>query len=74
MRSKLLIGGGVVVILLGIYALVRPNVLMPAKRKAANRGTKSQDGDAAHCCGSAAVERLVIFSGVGLILLGIQKP
>jgi len=33
MRPKLFVLGGVVLIMLAGYALVRPNVLMPAKRQ-----------------------------------------
>lgn len=75
MRSKLLIVGGVAVILLGIYALVRPNILMPAKRQTLQIAGQEVKMETRRI---VAVPRplssLVILSGIALILLSTQKP
>lgn len=70
----ILIGGGVLIILLGIYAMIRPNLLMPAKRETLEIGGQKVMMETRRV---VAVPRLlsglVIVCGAGLILLAMPK-
>lgn len=70
----LFIGAGVLLILLGIYAMARPNLLMPAKRETLQiAGQKVVMETRRIVAVPRPLSGLVIISGGGLILLGIQK-
>jgi hypothetical protein len=69
-----LIAGGVVIILLGIYAMVRPNLLMPAKRETLEiAGQKVMMETRRVVQVPRPLSGLVIVSGAGLILLAMPK-
>jgi hypothetical protein len=75
MRSKLFAGCGVVLILLGVYGMFRPNLLMPAKRENLEiAGQKVMMETRRVIDIPRPLSGLVIISGIGLILLGMQKP
>lgn len=75
MGANLLIGGGIVVILLGLYAMVRPNVLMPAKREDLQiAGQRVVMETRRIVAVPRAFSALIIFCGVGLIFMGVQRP
>lgn len=75
MGPKLSIGAGVLVILLGLYGMIRPNLLMPAKREDVQIGGQRVVMETRRV---VAIPRplsgLLIFCGVGLTFMGVQKP
>jgi len=74
MPEMLFIGAGVLLIVLGIYAIRRPNLLMPAKRETLQiAGQKVVMETRRVVTIPRPLSGLVIVSGGGLILLGIQK-
>jgi hypothetical protein len=74
-RANLLVAAGVLVIALGVYGLVRPNLLMPAKRQTLQIAGQNVVMETRRI---VAIPRplsgLLIFGGLGLILMGIQRP
>lgn len=73
--SYILIGTGVLVILLGLYTMFRPNLLMPAKRENLQIGGQRVLMETRRIVEvPRAVSALVIFCGAGLIFMGIQQP
>lgn len=74
MAEMLFIGAGVLLIVLGIYAIRRPNLLMPAKRETLQiAGQKVVMETRRVVAIPRPLSGLIIVSGGGLILLGIQK-
>ena len=68
------IGAGVLMIALGIYAMVRPNLLMPVKRETLQiAGQKVVMETRRIVAIPRPLSGLIIVSGGGLILLGIAK-
>jgi hypothetical protein len=73
-RRTLFICGGVALILLGIYAMIRPNVMMPAKRQELEiAGQKVEMETRRIVAVPRPLSGLVIVSGLGLILISFQK-
>lgn len=74
LQKKLLATGGLLLILLGAYALFRPNLMMPAKRESLQIGGQTVLMETRRVI---AVPRplgtIVIVSGLGLILLAFTK-
>ena len=70
-----LLGAGVLAFLLGLYGVIRPNLLMPAKRQNLQIGGQNVVMETRRI---VAIPRLVsgllILSGIGLILVSFQKP
>ena len=72
--AYVLIAAGVLVILLGLYGMFRPNVLMPAKRENLQIGGQKVVMETRRVIPvPRALSGLVIFCGAGLILLGVQR-
>jgi len=70
----LFIGAGVLVILLGIYAMARPNLLLPAKRETLQiAGQKVVMETRRVVTIPRPLSGLFIVCGGGLILLGVPK-
>jgi hypothetical protein len=70
----LFIGAGVLMIAAGIYAMVRPNLLMPVKRETLQiAGQKVVMETRRIVAIPRPLSGLIIASGGGLILLGIVK-
>jgi hypothetical protein len=68
------IAGGLVVIGLGIYGMVRPNLLMPAKKQELEiAGQRVLMETHRVVTLPRPLSGMVIVGGVGLILLGIPK-
>jgi hypothetical protein len=75
MKTKLQVLGGIVLILAGIYGLVRPNILMPAKREKLQIAGQEVEMETRRIVGvPRPLSGMVILSGVALILLTFQKP
>lgn len=75
MRTKAFVTGGVVLILLGSYALIRPNVLMRAKRENLQIGGQKVVMETRRVVMiPRPLSGLVVISGFGLLLLGGLKP
>lgn len=75
MKTKLLVLGGIVLILAGIYGLIRPNILMPAKREKLQIAGQEVQMETRRVVGvPRPLSGMVILSGVALILLSVQKP
>jgi hypothetical protein len=75
MRTKGFVLGGIVLILAGVYALVRPNIVMPAQRQTLQiSGHEVQLETRRIVAVPRPLGALVILSGVALILLRTQKP
>lgn len=75
MRTTLFVGVGVVLVLLGAYGMFRPNLLMPAKRENLQIGGQAVVMETRRVVEiPRPLSGLVIFGGIGLILLGVQKP
>lgn len=71
----LTIGLGIVVILLGLYGMVRPNLLMPAKREDLQIGGRRVLMETRRVVTvPRALSALVMVCGAGLIFIGVQKP
>jgi hypothetical protein len=74
MKTKLPVLGGVVLILAGIYGLIRPNILMPAKREKLQIAGQEVQMETRRIVGvPRPLSGMVILSGVALILLTFQK-
>ena len=75
MKTKLLVVGGIMLILAGIYGLIRPNILMPAKREKLQIAGQEVQMETRRVVGvPRPLSGMVILSGVALILLSVQKP
>lgn len=75
MKRKLLVLGGVALILLGIYGMFRPNILMPAKRQKLQIAGQDVEMETRRIIGvPRPLSGMVILSGAALILLSFQKP
>ena len=75
MKTRLLVLGGIVLILAGIYGLFRPNILMPAKREKLQIAGQEVQMETRRVVGvPRPLSGMVILSGVALILLSVQKP
>ena len=73
MRPSLFVLGGVVLVLLGIGAMIRPNILMPAKRQdLIIQGQAVKIETRRIVAVPRPLSALVIVCGVGLILLRNQ--
>jgi hypothetical protein len=73
-RRTLFISGGVALIVLGIYAMIRPNVMMPAKRQELEiAGQKVEMETRRIVAVPRPLSGLIIVSGLGLILISFQK-
>ena len=71
----LLLGAGVLVILIGIFEMIRPNLLMPAKRQTLQIGGQNVVMETRRIIAvPRAVSGLLILSGIGLIFISFQKP
>jgi hypothetical protein len=74
MRPKLFVVGGVALILLGIIALIRPNVLMPAKRQdLVIQGQRVKIETRRVVAVPRPLSALLIVCGIGFILLRNQE-
>jgi hypothetical protein len=74
MRSKLFILGGLVLVLLGVGALIRPNILMPAKRQdLVIQGQRVRVETRRVVALPRPLSALIIVCGVGFILLRNQE-
>jgi hypothetical protein len=70
-----LLGAGVLVILLGVYGMIRPNLLMPAKRQNLQIGGQNVVMETRRIVAiPRPVSGLLILSGIGLIFISFQKP
>lgn len=75
MRTTIFASGGVVLIVLGIYGMFHPNLLMPAKRENLQIGGQKVVMETRRVIDiPRPLSGLVIFAGIGLLLLGAQKP
>lgn len=73
--ANLLIGLGIVVILVGLYGMVRPNLLMPAKRENLQiAGQRVLMETRRVITVPRALSALVMVCGAGLIFVGMQRP
>jgi hypothetical protein len=74
MGTKLVLAAGVLLILLGAYGIFRPNLLMPGKRQDLQIGGQRVVMETRRVVEvPRPLSGLVIFSGIGLVLLGLQK-
>jgi len=74
MKAKLIVLAGAVLILLGIWVLIRPNLLMPAKRQDLEIHGQMVKIETRRVVGvPRPVSGLVIVCGVALILLSTQE-
>ena len=73
--ANLLLAAGALVIVLGVYGLVRPNLLMPAKRQTLQIAGQNVVMETRRI---VAIPRplsgLLILGGLGLVLMSIQRP
>jgi len=75
MRARMFVLFGVVLIAAGVYALIRPNVMMPAQRqKLQIAGHEVMMETRRIIPVPRPMSGLLILSGVALILLRNQKP
>jgi hypothetical protein len=75
MKTKVPMVGGIVLILAGIYGLIRPNILMPAKREKLQIAGQEVQMETRRVVGvPRPLSGMVILSGAALILLSFQKP
>jgi hypothetical protein len=66
--------GGLVVIALGIYGMVRPNLLMPSKKQNLEIGGQRVVMETRRVVAlPRPLSGMVVVCGIGLILLGIPK-
>lgn len=73
--ANLLIGLGIGVILVGLYGMVRPNLLMPAKREDLQIGGQRVLMETRRVINvPRALSALVMVCGAGLIFIGVQRP
>ncbi len=73
--AGLLLGAGVLVIFLGVYGMIRPNLLMPAKRQNLQIGGQNVVMETRRIVAiPRPVSGLLILSGIGLIFASFQKP
>jgi hypothetical protein len=71
---KLLFGGGILLILLGLYGMVRPNLLMPAKRENVQIGGQNLVMETRRVVQiPRPLSGLLIFCGMGVIFLGLPN-
>lgn len=74
LKLTLLIASGVLLMLFGIYAAVRPNLVMPAKRQELQIGGQKVEIETRRI---VAIPRplsgLVIVAGLGLILISMVR-
>lgn len=72
---NLLIGLGITVIFLGLYGMVRPNLLMPAKREDLQIGGQRVLMETRRVVTvPRALSALLMVCGAGLIFMGMQGP
>jgi hypothetical protein len=75
MRTKMFVLFGVVLIVAGAYALIRPNVMMPAQRQKLEIAGHEVEMETRRIIPvPRPMSGLLILSGVALILLSTQKP
>lgn len=68
-------GVGIAVMALGLYAMIRPNLLMPAKRENLQIGGQKVLMETRRVVEiPRPLSGLLIFCGVGLVFMGLQKP